>query len=395
MDDPQFAAALATDVDTDAAEAALVEGLAARLGGTRPDLLVAFATPHHATRFEGLTDRLSERTGASVVLGCTAESVVGPTREVEQAPGLAILAATLPDTELIPFHAHAVEDADDVCFAGIPPVDGIGRAGAIVLGDPFSLPVHDLLETLGQAAPELAVVGGLASGGGRPGSNQLFDTSGVREEGCVGVILRGATELTPVVSQGCRPIGEPWVITDARENVIRQLGGRPAFEALTETMRAASPADRQLLQQAPFIGLAVDPTKSRFQRGDFLVRGLMGVHPQDHSIVVGDLVRRGQTVQFLARDAATAGEDLEHLLRQSADRAARPDAPGALMFTCNGRGQRMFGEPDHDLSHLRRVLGADTQVAGFFAGGEIGPVGGRNHLHGFTASIALFSRSDS
>jgi small ligand-binding sensory domain FIST len=141
------------------------------------------------------------------------------------------------------------------------------------------------------------------------------------------------------------------------------------------------------------VGLAIDPTRTRFERGDFLVRGIMGLNQRDRAIAVADFVRRGQTVQLLVRDAESAGEDLRCLIASRSGGALRPEersAAGALIFSCNGRGSRMFSVPDHDVGCVREGLAADLPLAGFFAAGEIGPIGRRNFLHGFTASVALF-----
>ncbi|QDU65845.1 FIST signal transduction protein [Engelhardtia mirabilis] len=395
MDQPRFASALSTALDTDAAESEVAESIVSRLAGRSAGLLVAFVTRHHAARFEGLLDRLADRTGAMSAMGCTAEVVIGEGREAEGQSGLAAFAAYLPGTDVTPFQVRVTEAEDGGPeFTRPSDLAARGRSGVLLLGEPFTLPVEDLLTDLAASAPGVPVVGGIASGGLGPGSNLLLTRDGVVEEGGIGLALSGATGVIPVVSQGCRPVGRAWVITRCKDNVIFELGGRPAFEALMETVRGAAPRERELLERAPFVGLAVDPTKSTFDRGDFLVRGLLGVQPVDRSIVVADYVRRGQTVQFLARDAESAGEDLEHLLAQGVRSATTATDPGALLFTCNGRGSRMFGEPHHDISRLQRALPGTPQVAGFFAAGEIGPIGGRNHLHGFTASVALFGRTD-
>jgi len=233
----------------------------------------------------------------------------------------------------------------------------------------------------------------MASGAMGPGQSLLFTADGVREAGAVGVVLEGGIELRPVVSQGCRPVGEKWVITACERNQIKKLGGRPALEVLVETLDGLSPDDRKRLQGAPFIGLAVDAASSRFDCGDYLVRGIMGLNHAERAIAVADFVRRGQTVQFLVRDAKGAGEDLRRLMSTHGGgelAGVPPRGAGALLFSCNGRGTRMFRQPDHDISCVRSGLAADVPVAGFFAAGEIGPVGGQNFLHGFTASVAVF-----
>ena len=197
--------------------------------------------------------------------------------------------------------------------------------------------------------------------------------------------------IRPVVSQGCRPIGRPLVITRAEENVIIELGGRPALERLHEIFGSLDEADRRLVRTSLHVGRAATEYKDRFDRGDFLVRNVVGADPESGVIAVGDLVRTGQTMQFHVRDAASADDDLRLLLAREREAGAR--AVGALVFTCNGRGMRLFDEPGHDARCLEECLGP-LPAAGFFAQGEIGPIGNRTFLHGFTASIALVEPVD-
>jgi small ligand-binding sensory domain FIST len=189
-----------------------------------------------------------------------------------------------------------------------------------------------------------------------------------------------------VVSQGCRPVGRPYVVTKSEANVIHELGGRKAMAVLKEVFEGMSEEERQLFRQAPHLGCVIHEAQESFDRGDFLVRNLMWADPDSGAIAVGEILRRGQTVQFHVRDSDAASEDLDTLLAREREAAAG----GALLFSCNGRGTRLFETPDHDVSATRRALG-EIPVAGFFAAGELGPVGGRNFMHGFTASLALFS----
>ena len=234
-------------------------------------------------------------------------------------------------------------------------------------------------------------MGGMASGAMGPGQTLFFTPDGVRDSGAIGVTLEGAIALHTIVSQGCRPIGKPWVITECERNQIKKLGGRSALEVFLETWNGIPEEDQRRMQKAPFLGLAIDPTRTQFERGDFLVRGIMGLNQRDRAIAVADFVRRGQTVQLLVRDAQSAGEDLRSLIAaQGGGPLVDKESVGALLFSCNGRGTRMFGKPDHDTGCVHASLGAEVPLAGFFAAGEVGPVGGRNFLHGFTASLALF-----
>jgi small ligand-binding sensory domain FIST len=279
-------------------------------------------------------------------------------------------------------------------FTSMPEVVDRERASMLILADPYSFPMDRFLKELNDSLPRVPAVGGMASGGMGPGQNLLITGEGLESGGAVGVVLEGGIEVRSVVSQGCRPVGAPWVVTESHEHMIKGLGGKPALDVLIRTLQDLEPKDQQLFQRQPFLGVAIDPNKSHFERGDFLVRGILGLQAQEKAIAVADTLRRGQTVQFLVRDAESASEDLTHLMdTQGGGALGSPQethTAGALLFSCNGRGTNMFPGPDHDISAVRSGLKSEVPVAGFFAMGEIGPVGGRNFLHGFTASVAVF-----
>ncbi len=394
MSRPHFACALSVKSDSRPAIQEALDQLQAGLEQRTPDLVAAFATHHHGSALEELGPLLARATGASVVVGCTAESVIGGSREVEGRPGLSLWAACLPRTEVRYFEITAHQGADgEPVFSGLPPVGDGERTCLLLMADPFTFPVDPFLGVLNEKHAGVPAMGGMASGAMGPGQTLFFTADGVRDSGCIGAVLEGETELHPVVSQGCRPVGKPWVITECERNSIKKLGGRPALEVLLESVNALSPSDQKLVQSAPFIGLAIDPSRTRFARGDFLVRSVMGYNHRDRAIAVADFVRRGQTVQLLVRDAASAGEDLRCLMASQcgpADPREEGCSAGALLFSCNGRGSRMFSTPDHDVGCVRGAWNSELPLAGFFAAGEIGPIGGRNFLHGFTASVALF-----
>lgn len=395
-DRPRFSGALSTEADSGRALASALAELEAGLDGATADLVLAFATHHHGPALEGLGPTLARRTGARTIAGCTAESVIGGSREVEGRPGLALWAAHLPGTEVrsVAVTAHAGEDGNPD-FSALPTVGDPERACLLLFADPYTFPADAFLARLNEVLPGVPAMGGMASGALGPGQTLFFTAEGVREAGCTVLTLEGAIELRPVVSQGCRPVGKAWVVTDCERNVIKKLGGRPALEVLMETLNELGKAEGRPRATMPFLGLAIDPTRTEFTRGDFLVRGIMSLDQRNRAVAVSDFVRRGQTIQLLVRDAASAGEDLACLLAsRGALDTADPHACGALLFSCNGRGARMFGKPDHDALCVRNGLKAEIPLAGFFAAGEIGPVGGRNFLHGFTASVALFCARD-
>lgn len=394
MTEPRFASALSTHTDSDMAFRDVVRELREALGSAKPDLVACFVSHHHGAAIETLGPLLAEALDARTLIGCTGEGVVGSAHEVERGAGLSVWAGVLPNTAVKPFEVQAEAISEDTLrFTAMPEVVDRARASMLMLADPFSFPAHAYLEALNSELPGVPAIGGMASGGQGPGQNLLFTHDGLVEGGAIGVVVEGDVEVRAVVSQGCRPVGKPYVITACKDNIVLKLSGKPALQALMETVQNLPDADQKLIQRGPFLGLALDAQKSKFERGDFLARGIVGFEQDTKAVAVADdSIRSGMSVQFLVRDAATAGEDLTHLVRDSAAEVEGSAATGALLFCCNGRGARLFKRPDHDIGCVRAGLEREVPVAGFFAMGEIGPVGRRNFLHGFTASVALFRK---
>jgi small ligand-binding sensory domain FIST len=244
------------------------------------------------------------------------------------------------------------------------------------------------LSQVNEVSPGVRVLGGMASGIRARGECRLLHDGGAVNQGAAGVLLHGPVGLRSIVSQGCRPIGRPLVITRAEDNIIYELGGRPSFERLKELWEGLNPEEQNLFRQGLHIGRVINEYQADFQRGDFLVRNVLGIEQSSGALGINDRVRVGQTVQFHVRDADTADEDLHALLQLDLHAHDRRPTAG-LVFSCNGRGTRLFREPHHDARALRAEAGP-IPLAGFFAQGELGPVGGQNFIHGFTASIALF-----
>jgi small ligand-binding sensory domain FIST len=354
------------------------------LDGAPADFAAVFAggsnIAHMGEGLEAVSDVLSAR----AVIGCGAQGVVGSGRELEQG-GVAVWAASLPGARVEPFHVRArPHDDEHVAVTGVPDLDEAEALIAMV--DPYSFPIEPMLAQLAQAHPGLPVIGGLASAGGAAGAALVADGE-VVADGAVGVTISGA-DVRACVSQGARPVGPEMVVTAAEGNVVYELASRPALEKLHQAIADLSPGERVLAAQGILIGIVVDENKPDYERGDFLIRGLLGVDEEDQSIAVGEQVRVGQTVRLQVRDAASADEDLKAALAAQRNELPGPPA-GALLFTCNGRGSHMFGAPDHDAGALERALDG-APAAGFFCAGEIGPVGPRSFVHGFTATIAVF-----
>jgi small ligand-binding sensory domain FIST len=385
-----FASALSTAWDTiQAVEEASAQAVASLAGPA--DLAMVFFSPHHAEAINDLGPGLQAKLGAACLLGCQGEAIVGNDREIENSPALSLwLARWSRPIEQMAFHLTLEETSEGYDLLGWP--DALEHAdpaesAMLLLGDPYSFPADQFLQQVNDDHAGLRVMGGMSSGAPEPGRGALLVGGQAVNHGAVGVLLQGDLPLRSVV-QGCRPIGKHMIITKARDNLILELGGKPALVQLQQLWQELPAQDQQLVRQGLHIGRVLSEFKDGFQRGDFLVRNVIGFDRGSGAVAITERVRVGQTVQFHVRDAATADEDLHEMLQ--IDVSAHEKRPAAaLLFTCNGRGTRLFENPDHDTRVLRDEAGP-IPVAGFFAQGELGPVGGQNSMHGFTASIVLF-----
>jgi len=358
------------------------------------DLAVVFASGHHLAMAKWLLSEVHERLEPRALIGCGAGGTVAGGHELEETPGIAIWAASLPGAEIQTMHLTAERDAQGFRLLGLPvsllePANADEAGGdesLIALCDPFSFPAEELLAAVDRSRPHVPVLGGLASASFAGGA-VLLRNGEVHSDGAVAVRLRGV-QVLPCVSQGAGPVGPEMTITSAEANVIGQLAGKPAMERLGEVISALPDHERELAAAGVLVGLVIDENRPEYERGDLLVRPIIGADRESGAIAIGEPVRVGQTVRLQVRDAASADEDLREALRAQSQALGSDGAAGALLFTCNGRGSHMFEVPDHDAAAIEDSLGVPT--AGFFCAGEIGPVGGRNFLHGFTATMAVF-----
>jgi small ligand-binding sensory domain FIST len=368
----------------------LVASVSKSLDAAHADLLVLLASPHFEAELPALVESLLESLRPRAFIGCTAEAVIAGEFEYEHQPAIMLWAAHLPRVNLASFHIYEESDLarleDDAAlreYLGVPA--GVSPQ-FVLLGEPFSFGAATLtlLDRLEQAYPGRPAVGGMASAADVPNQNVLiFDGEPLRH-GLVGVALWGDVIMDTVVSQGCRPIGRHLVITKSEENVIYQLGGRAPLQVATEIFQACDEKDRELIQNGLFVGRVINEYQPKFDRGDFLIRSFLGFDRNTGAMAIGELIRPGQTIQFHVRDSQSASEDLHSLLARP-----RSASRGALIFSCNGRGTRLFPARNHDAGALTGAL-AGVPIGGCFCAGEIGPIGSRNFLHGFTASVGLF-----
>jgi len=384
-----FAAAASEKNSLSTAIQETVQMISGELGRV-PDLTIAFVSQHHAKNFPSMAASIVDRLGGGILLGCTGETIIGGHREYEEGPAFSLWCGVLPGADLVPFQLEFAETPDGFMCSGLP--DDLGARAketraVLLLGEPFSSVPQSVLDLLADELPDVPVIGGMASGG-NPGENRLFLNHQEIHQGAVGVVLRGGPQVHTVVSQGCRPIGAPFVVTKAERNVVYELGGSTPMQRLQEIFQLLPPRDQKLVEGGIHIGIALNEYQESFHRGDFLILNVVGIDKKSGALKAGGVVRVGQTVQFQIRDGETADADLKRLLERHS--SIYPHLPAAsLLFSCNGRGSRMFSAPDHDAGLIQTRLGP-LPLAGIFAQGELGPVGGKNYIHGFTASIALF-----
>jgi small ligand-binding sensory domain FIST len=350
--------------------------------GVEPDLVVVFASAAHVEFLGEISAAITTVLRPGTLVGASASSVLAGAQEAEEVPALSVWAAWTEPVRPLRLAIGPVHDSGDgpaVMVQGVPADVPLGCT-ILLLADPHSFPTDGFLTQLAAARPDVMVVGGLASAAALPGGNALVLDGEVHRDGAVGVVL---PPTQAVVSQGCRPVGEPMVVTQAERGFLVELAGRPALDRLTDLATELPLEDRALLAKGVQLGVAIDEHRLDFARGDFLVRPVLGADRGRGVIAIGSEVAVGTTVQFHVRDAASADEDLREMLDGVA-------GSGALVFTCNGRGERLFGVEDHDASVVAEALDTSA-VAGMFCAGELGPVGGRSFLHGFTASILVFA----
>jgi small ligand-binding sensory domain FIST len=374
-------------VDADLVRAAETAATAARLplGALNPDLACVFVCGSDPERVGEALARAASVLRARTVIGCSAAGVIGAAQGVEATSSVSVWAAVLPGVRVRAFHLEVIRTPAGMAILGLPESEDVDEV-AVVLADPYSFPADGFVEQAYDLLG-LPLVGGLATGNRGPGSTRLLLDGRVVDRGAVGVVLGGPVGAQAMVSQGCRPIGPSMTVTASEGNLLLELAGVPAIQKLEQVISSLSAEDQALATAGLQVGIAMDEYVEEHERGDFLVRGILGLDKTRGAIAIGDVVPIGRTVRFQVRDAASADDDLRAMLIRL--RGQFSAVEGALLFSCNGRGSNLFTSADHDVLAMRQGL-STSGIAGFFAAGEIGPVGGRNHLHGFTASVLVF-----
>lgn len=363
-----------------------------RLGGFPPDLLLAFASPHHIQDLGDLGRLAARRYPGALLAGCTGRGVIGDAHEAEDGPALSLTGALLPGVELSGVHLEMASlpgpDAGNGAWRALTGAAAETRPKFLLLADPFTIDARALIQGLDRAYPGAPKFGGLASGGDLPGEHRLLLETAVHRSGAIAVALSGNVEVEMVIAQGCRPIGPPMLVTRCKGGLLQELDRGPPLKVLGEIYESLDPHDRELMRHSLFLGLDMREERVEYDPGELLVRNIVGADQKSGALAVGEVLHPVQAVQFVLRDAHAAEEDLKRML-DGRRRAGREPPAGALLFSCTGRGSGLFGRADHDTSLFEEKLGP-AALGGFFCNGEIGPVGGTTFVHGYTSAFALF-----
>ncbi len=392
MEAKAFAGALSKSVSWREAVKETVMKIKKDLNGRSADLVLCFVSE----TYEGFDPQvfvkaLSDQLPYRVLIGCNSSGVIAGDKEVEMEPAFSLIAMHLPGVKLYPFSlspdqtAALAKPGALINFLDVYPTD---HPKFLLLADPATADIMHLLQGFNDGYKGLPVVGGMASGGVMGATNWLCLNDRVVLEGAVGVAMTGDIEFEVIVSQGCRPVGKPYIITRAEDNVLYELAGHSALEVVRELLDDLSPRDRQLAEHSLSVGLVMNEQQTAFKRGDFLIRNIVGFDPESGALMIGAHLKVGQTMQFQVRDAQTSSEDLRGLLEKL--HAGNGHPKGGILVSCCGRGRGFYGKPDHDAAAIQAVRGP-MPLAGFFANGEIGPIGQKNYVHGYTSSLVILT----
>ncbi|MEM6251437.1 MAG: FIST N-terminal domain-containing protein [Cyanobacteria bacterium P01_D01_bin.156] len=408
----KWASAVSTHPSLELALREVIERVLTQLE-TAPNLAIVFISSAFASEYSRVLPLLKGPLGGAHIIGCSGSGVIGSTAagqltEVEDAAGISLTVAYLPDVKIQGFHL-SIDELPDLDsppgewteIIGVSPAE---RPNFLLMADPFASGMNDLLQGLDFAYPESVKLGGLAGIESISRSCGLFCGQQLYRQGVIGVALSGNITIDAIVAQGCRPIGPTFRVVDGERNVVSKVvaaQGDPSeateqtpLEALQELFDTLDETDRQLAQESLFIGLAQSSFKQSLRQGDFLIRNLVGVDPKVGAIAIADRIRPGQRIQFHLRDSTTAQDDLATLLKSyQINNQERVTPSGALLFACNGRGTNLFGTPNCDTEQFTQTLGP-IPMGGFFCSGEIGPVGQTTFLHGFTSVFGICRELD-
>ena len=359
-----------------------------------PDLMIAFVSSEFSTDYDKVLELRKEMASDGVLIGCCGNGIIGAGKEIEQHPGFALAGAILPNIFLHTFQVKDTQipdgDAGPDKWEQLVGLKTIDEPDFVILSDPFSIRISNLVQGLDYAFPNNTTIGGISSGGRGPGENVLYLNDDLIKEGAIGLAITGDAKVDTIVAQGCKPIGKPLRVTQCERNLLKEIDNTPPFQILENLYPTLDVNDRGLFEHSLFLGMVMDPFNDNPTMGDFLIRNILGADRDKNIISVGEFLREGQIVQFHLRDAKTSSDELSSLLANANLPNIGVDECGALIFSCLGRGKYLFGKPDHDTGMFKQQIG-EIPLTGFFCNGEIGPVAGNTYIHGYTSSFGIIS----
>ena len=339
-----------------------------------------------------IADHVRDTLAPDALIGCAGYGVIGSGKEVEDSASVSLLLGRLPGVRCMPFYLDQslyenLTSAEE--WYDLMDVYPNEKPKFVVFTESTNTAMNTFLEGINMSYPNSPVVGALTGVDNNPRQNLFIYNQKYYAQGLLGVCLMGNIHVETIVSQGCRPVGDTYIVTQAEDNVIYELAGRPFYEVLEDVINDATERDQKLAQDAIFVGIAMNEYKHRMKQGDFIIRLLMAIDDESGAGIITDSIQVGQTVRFHVRDPVSADLDLKAMLREHKNELVRLAPKGGLIFSCSARGQELFGTQNHDTGLLNEYLG-NIPVAGFFSAGELGPVYGKNYLHGVSSCIALF-----
>jgi len=358
---------------------------------SRADAAILFASISHSHSYPLLLETVEKIAGTSCLIGSSALGIVTTDAEIEEGPGIAVLVIASDQISAVPLLGRSLKGRN--LDAGIE----IGRAIKssidpssllIILPDTFGFEPEAFFQGIQETANQIPIVGGGSSENGT--QRQTFQMCGRQSESnsVAGMLLSGAFNHTIAFSQACQPVGNPMVVTQARGNVIYELGGRSAHEAFCDLFQ--EPVDFHTAISLIFIGLPVDVKQTRLDRGKYLVRNIIGLDPEDGSITVAAPILEGQVISFTLRDPRRARQDMDRTLKELAKQHTHQSPVFGIYFDCCGRGTSLYGKSGVDLALFKRYFG-EIPLIGFFTYAEIAPIQQTNYLHNYTGVLVLIS----
>ncbi len=363
-------------------------------GLSQADGAMCFATTAYGAAYTMILRAVAAEAKTREVAGCSSLGVIASEREIESGHALAVIVFGGGDIAgrrfFVPtLRGRGAEVAAEIAAKVRPSLGGNNLL--CLFADTYNMDAEKLLPALSQELPGVAITGGGASEDGTVGETFVFCGDTVSNNAVSGMLIAGDFELAIASSLACAPIGPAHRVTAARDNVILELDGRPAYEVFSE---AAGPLANDLRRALAFVFLAVpmDSSADKIERGKFLVRNIVGASQEHGALAVAHRPNAGDTVGFVLRDAERARGNLKDTLDDLSKRVTAPPVFG-LYFDCVSRGSGLYNIPGHDSAYIRQYLG-DIPIGGFFTGFEIGPAGDRTAILQYSGVLALISERE-